>query len=173
VAGWWREMRRIDTVVSASQVADLLSRADEMCRDRGARLTSGRRAVLDILFRENRAISASEIRKQLEPVLRRQLQPTTIHRALIFLLRHRLIARLASRNTFVAIDPRHSQTSIFMSCENCGSSLRTDNFLIVEQDAGDLKFRIRLVELLGTCARCLQNGNTGRRQFALAGKSRK
>jgi Fur family zinc uptake transcriptional regulator len=101
---------------------------------------------------------AYEILKQLEP-LGSQWQPITIYRALNFLRRQGLIVRLASSSTFVAIDPRHSQAGIFLTCENCGTSIRKNNFLIKklrEHNAGDSSFRIRLegLELLGICARC-------------------
>jgi Fur family zinc uptake transcriptional regulator len=136
-----------------------MSHADQFCRDRGERLTPNRRLVLDTLVRENRAMRAYEILEQLEP-LGSQWQPITVYRALNFLRRQGLIARLAGRNTFVAIDPQHPQTGIFLTCENCGTSLRTDNFLVeklMERNAGESSFRIRLegIELLGTCAKCL------------------
>jgi Fur family zinc uptake transcriptional regulator len=153
-------MIRHDVVDSVSQVSNLLSRADEFCRGRGARLTLNRRVVLDILLRENRAMGAYEIQKQIKTAFGRQLESITIYRALKFLLLQGLIARLATRKKFVAIDPEDSRTSIFLICENCGASFRTDNFLIeklTEQNADDLRFRISLegIELLGTCCRCL------------------
>jgi Fe2+ or Zn2+ uptake regulation protein len=116
--------------------------------------------VLDILLQENRAMGAYEIQKQIKTAFGRRLESITIYRGLKFLLRQGLIARLATRKKFVAIDPGDSRTSIFLICENCGALFRTDNFLIeklTEKNADDLSFRISLegIELLGTCGQCL------------------
>jgi Fur family zinc uptake transcriptional regulator len=154
-------MPRLSAVDPASKAHDPISWADKFCRDHGARLTLNRRKVLAILVKENRAMGAYEILKRLQP-LGSQWQSITIYRALDFLLRQGLIVRLASSGTFVAIDPRHSQSDIYLTCEHCGKSIRKNNFLVkklVEQNAGDSSFRIRLegIELLGTCAKCLSS----------------
>jgi Fur family zinc uptake transcriptional regulator len=154
-------MPRLHTIDPASKAHDLISRADKSCREHGARLTLNRRKVLAILVEENRAMGAYEILKRLKP-LGSQWQSITIYRALNFLLQQKLVVRLTSSGTFVAIDPRRSQTSIFLTCETCGTSIRSNNFLsktLMEHNAGGRNFRIRLegLELLGTCARCLSS----------------
>jgi Fur family transcriptional regulator, zinc uptake regulator len=153
-------MPKVHRANSSSEVRDSLSRADKLCRDRGLRLTRNRREVLEILLQENRAMGAYELREELEAASGRRIQPPTIYRALYFLVRQRLVARLASRNAFVVMGPRLSQKGIFLTCENCGSSFKADNFLfekLVQQNASDPSFRISLqgIELIGTCARCL------------------
>jgi Fur family zinc uptake transcriptional regulator len=153
-------MLRLHAIESATEVGEFLARADKFCRAHGARLTRNRREVLDILLQENRAMGAYELREQLEAASGRQIQHPTIYRALYFLMRYGFIARLASRNAFIATGPQQAHVGIFLTCENCGSSFRVNNFLIeklLQRNASDHSFQIRLqgIELLGTCSRCL------------------
>ena len=85
-------------------VSDALTRADEICAERGARLTALRRAVLEIVWASHAPIGAYEILDRLQTARRAdndepaRAAPPTVYRALDFLLEHGLAHRIESLN---------------------------------------------------------------------------
>ncbi|MEI2734956.1 MAG: transcriptional repressor [Rhodoblastus sp.] len=87
-----------------------------------ARLTPGRKAVLDILESARRPIGAYEMIDILAASAGRRPAPTQVYRALDFLVEQGLVHRLASRNAYLACGHGHeaSEPVAFLICDGCG-----------------------------------------------------
>ena len=126
-----------------------------------ARLTPGRKAVLDILESARRPIGAYEMIDLLAGSAGRRPAPTQVYRALDFLVEQGLVHRLASRNAYLACGHGHgaSEPVAFLICDGCGHvdeatspALSAD----VAAVAGKRGFapRAQIIEIAGRCAAC-------------------
>lgn len=144
----------------AAQMARALQDAVSLCRDRGARLTGRRLAVLELLWQARQPLGAYQLLSRLAALYGRKLAPPTIYRALEFLLGQGLIARIESRNAYVpCAHPERAHGCVFLVCDQCSSSFELEDPALEELIKGDarrLGFQLvrRVVELQGTCAHC-------------------
>ena len=136
-------------------VAEALARAERVCRLRGVRLTPLRRRVLELIWRDHRAVKAYDLLALLEPPKR----PITLYRTLDFLIEHGLVHRLSTLNAFVGCSLASPHRALLLICYRCG--------LVEEQPAEELLSRLQreaerchfqplveTVELLGLCRDC-------------------
>ena len=141
-----------------------LEQAENLCQQRGSRLTDLRRRVLEIIWNSPTPLGAYAILD----VLRddgRQGAPPTVYRALDFLLEQGLIHRLATLNVFTGCrrpDCRHSGQ--FLICRDCGqvdelSDPAIEDLLRAEAAARRFEVLTQMVEVLGRCPDC-QRGAT-------------
>ncbi|MEM7564684.1 MAG: Fur family transcriptional regulator [Pseudomonadota bacterium] len=138
----------------------LLSRADQHCKEKNLRLTSRRRQVLEILLTSHQPMGAYDILDQLNRD--EKVAPSIVYRALEFLLEQGLIHRLESKNAFIScIHPGHGGVIQFLICRNCEQvaelESKNDRFLA---DAERMGFSVdhSIVEITGICAQCQKNG---------------
>ena len=126
-----------------------------------ARMTPGRRRVLDVLTREHRPVGAYELIDLLGAETGRRPAPISVYRALDFLVEAGQVHRLASRNAFLACGHGHGvhEPVAFLICEGCGKvSERTSSALA--HDVRDLTKaagfhpRAQVIEIAGQCADC-------------------
>ncbi len=143
----------------SSNALQALERAENLCQQRGTRLTELRRRVLEIIWNSSTSLGAYAILD----VLRedgRQGAPPTVYRALDFLLEQGLIHRLASLNVFTGCrqpDSRHSGQ--FLICRDCGqvdelSNPAVEELLRAEANAREFEVLAQMVEVLGRCPDC-------------------
>lgn len=136
-----------------------LEQAENLCRQRGARLTDLRRRVLEIIWSNSTPLGAYAILDMLRDD-GRQGAPPTVYRALDFLLEQGLIHRLASLNVFTGCrqpDCRHSGQ--FLICRDCGqvdelSDPAVEDLLRAEAAARRFEVLAQMVEVLGRCPDC-------------------
>lgn len=99
-----------------------LQAAECLCAERGARLTTQRKAVLALIYRHGDPISAYELLRQLKES-HPKAEAMTVYRALEFLQQQQLIHRIASQNAFTACDtPSQHHHAQLLLCERCGQS---------------------------------------------------
>ena len=145
--------------MEARRLSRLLRRAEALCRERGARLTEQRKAVLRLLCESDRPLSAYELLDRMRSTLKNPAPPT-VYRALDFLLEQGLVHKLESLHAFVGCShPEHPHASQFLICADCGGVAEVEDQSVVEslQAAGEaVGFHTErpVVELLGTCAQC-------------------
>ncbi len=131
-----------------------------VCRLRGARMTPLRQAVLKTLWSVKRPVGAYELRDLLSDASDREFAPPSIYRTLDFLCEQGVVARIESRNAYVArIHPDHDHTCVFLVCESCGDAVEIENpkvETLINEDAKRLGFAVnrRVVEFSGFCAPC-------------------
>src|SRR6056297_1198280 len=134
--------------------------AAELCAQRGARLTTIRRLILELLWRRNEPMGAYELIDDWKRATGRTVGPPTVYRALEFLIAQGLVSKHESRNAFVpCAHPEHHHICVFFICVACGASTELEDPEIearLSRDAATLGFRIgrRIVEGQGTCAVC-------------------
>src|SRR5690606_4872791 len=118
-----RSPRRADTRPTERQIAARIAHAKAHCRERGAHLTAQRAEVYELLLRRNGSAKAYDLQHDLQQ-RRGRVAPTTIYRALEFLVEQGLVHRVDALNRFVACshDPDESEVHhpLLLVCEVCG-----------------------------------------------------
>ncbi len=137
----------------------ILYDAEATCRQGGLRLTTIRRRVLEIVAASHAAIGAYDIIERLAEG-GRPPAPMTVYRALDFLIRHRLVHRLASLNAYVACRCPTAEHGVqFLICRQCGtigeiSDARVDRAIGEAASASGFAVVAPVVELAGLCRGC-------------------
>lgn len=149
-------MNKITSIINNK----IITKAEKLCKQRKVRMTQQRLEVLRLLSKQNIAASAYDLLDLLrksEP----HAKPSTIYRALNFLLQQRFIHRIESTNSFILChyftDPLH--TFAFFICDKCGliTEYKTDNIKIILQHiASIIEFSIlqTVIEVHGVCLQC-------------------
>ncbi|BCF96047.1 transcriptional repressor [Paraburkholderia sp. PGU19] len=143
----------------AARLAHKLARADALAADRGLALTTLRRQVYALIAQSERPIGAYDLLAALEPQ-RGRVPPTTVYRALDFLVEHGFVHRIESKNAFFACcqmgEPHQSQ---FLMCDSCGETVEIPGDGLATQLSGSapahgFEVHHQVVELSGLCAAC-------------------
>jgi Fur family zinc uptake transcriptional regulator len=152
--------------MSQAALDRVLKRAEQLCAQRGARLTDQRRRVLELVCASERPLSAYEILDRLRETVRNPAPPT-VYRALDFLLEQGLIHKLESLHAFVGCShPEHPHASQFLICAECGEVNELEDPSVIrslQSAARGTGFQTSkpVVELLGTCAECARKPDNG------------
>src|SRR3981189_3799594 len=85
-------------------VSKALRTADQVCSERGLRLTPTRKRVLELIWTRHAPIGAYDILSQLSKE-GRQDAPPTVYRALSFLMGAGLIHRIDTLNAYLGCEP--------------------------------------------------------------------
>lgn len=140
----------------------LLTRAQQVCEQRGVRLTPQRVRVYEIIVSHSRAISAYElldVLRETEP----QAKPPTVYRALDFLLAQGFVHKVESTNSYIACClPGHTgHCSQLLICDECGTveECHADdlsNALLARAQKSGFSVNHHVIETHGTCHDCQQ-----------------
>ena len=139
---------------------DALTRAEQICREKGSRLTTQRKHVLSLIWESHRPIKAYDILEKLSET-QGKVQPPTVYRALDFLLEHGLIHRIDSLNAFTGCShPEARHNCFFLICGSCGNADECCSDVIngaIQKTVGDNNFKPSHItlEVSGTCEKCL------------------
>jgi Fur family transcriptional regulator, zinc uptake regulator len=148
---------------AAHSLKERLAQADAFAAEHGLMLTPLRRQVYELVAGAGRPIGAYELLAELEPQ-RGRVPPTTVYRALDFLVEHGFVHRIESRNAFVACceigKPHQSQ---FLICERCGDTVEIPGEelaarLTATPPAHGFELHKQVVELSGLCGECKAQG---------------
>ncbi len=141
------------------QTDTALARAQRICAIRGARLTTLRRRVLELILLSDQPVGAYALLAELQRG-RGKLGPPTVYRALEFLLAHQLIHKIETSSAFIACgDIEHPHESQFMICDDCGATeeIRDDEIVTKLRRLGEGRgFAIerQIIEARGLCPAC-------------------
>ena len=144
---------------TARRQKSFLQHAEQLCKQRGVRLTQQRRRVLEIINNHNQPIGAYDILQQLD-ASEGAIAPPTVYRALDFLLQQGLIHRLQTLHAFVGCEhPDHHHTGQFLICTECGQVEELEDSAVNSSlhDAAEAIGFVeeqRVVEVTGRCASC-------------------
>lgn len=137
--------------------------AEAICAGRGARLTTLRRRVLELIWSSHAPVGAYDLLRRLSRE-RETAAPPTVYRALDFLLDHGLIHRIESLNAFVGCAaPVEAHSGQFLICRRCGAAAELDDPRVrraIAHGARELRFTVEsdTVEIRGLCAACGERG---------------
>ena len=136
-----------------------MQRAQELCEERGARLTEQRKSVLRLLCESDRPLGAYDLLEQLRGLVKNPAPPT-VYRALDFLLEQGLVHKLESLHAFVGCThPEYPHAGQFLICSDCGGVNEVEDpgveqSLHAAGEAAGFQTERPVVELFGTCAQC-------------------
>ncbi|WP_392566801.1 zinc uptake transcriptional repressor Zur [Utexia brackfieldae] len=137
-----------------------LTKIEMICAKRNIRLTAQRKAVIQLMLKADRAMSAYDLLDQLREI-EPQAKPPTIYRALDFLIEQAFIHKVESLNSYI-ICPNFddlSHISILFICNQC-QTIHEQHSAIIEQElqamAKQDQFTIQhsVLEIQGTCQHC-------------------
>lgn len=135
-------------------IAGAMERADQICADKGVRLTPVRRRVLEVLLEEHRALGAYDVLERLN-VEGLGSKPPIAYRALSFLVDMGFAHRVEKLNAFVAcVDPRGCGQPALYICSQCGTIAETEVARSVDDVSGFSVSSI-VIEIEGICPACL------------------
>jgi len=144
----------------ADCVTGALLSAENVCAEKGVKLTDLRRRVLELVWESHRPVGAYNI---LEALMKEQrAAPPTVYRALNFLQEQGLVHRLASINAYVGcVNPQTSHTGQFLICGTCQESTeilndKVTNVLRESAENAGFDVQQQTIEIIGTCNRCRQ-----------------
>ena len=137
-----------------------MTRIEQICAEKGLRLTPLRRKVARLLADTHRPLGAYEIVERLAAD-GEQTPPMSVYRVLDFLVAEGLAHRIESRNAYLACVHPHGDEDVvvFLICEQCGltqevSSHAVGRDLAWASRAVGFTPRQRVLEIAGSCARC-------------------
>jgi len=142
-----------------SCVSDAIATAEQLCLERGLRLTAIRRRVLELVWRSHKPVGAYDILELLGEG-QGSAAPPTVYRALEFLIEAGLVHRLDSLNAFIGCpDPLHNHAGQFLICRNCRTVTELSESGIEALVAGtaakfDFDAERQMLEIEGLCKNC-------------------
>ncbi len=133
--------------------------AEQLCQERGARLTPVRRKVLELIWESHRAVKAYDLLERIRP-FEFAAKPATVYRALEFLLENGLIHRVESLNAFIGCvcsETRHDQ--LLLICNRCNEVEERPAPEVMAALAGEIRsagFTVhrKAIEVHGLCRQC-------------------
>lgn len=144
-----------------THAAQALARAEQICRERGLRLTPIRAKALQALHADHRPVGAYDLADRISPEGGRRLAPISIYRALDFLVEQGFVHRLSSRNAYVACLHGHGADEVvaFLICEACGGVDEDSSPAMKQAVAAIAQSRQfapshQVVEIVGRCEHC-------------------
>lgn len=137
-----------------------LQSAETICMEKGVRLTSIRRRILELVCASHKAIGAYE----LLDLFREQdskAKPVTIYRALDFLMDVGLVHKIESLNAFIGCLQAETQhQTVILICDHCENAYELDA-TSVYQSLFAMSKKIQFtplsltIELHGLCVSCV------------------
>jgi Fur family zinc uptake transcriptional regulator len=140
-------------------VQDAIAAAEAHCAAEGLRFTPVRRAALDILLREHRAMGAYELLDRLKEA-GFGAQPPVAYRALDFLVAGGFVHKIERLNAFVACaHPGAAHSPAFLICRICDAVAEAQaaparGTLGAAARAAGFTIERTVVEALGVCPAC-------------------
>lgn len=136
--------------------------AEQLCAERGVRLTPIRRKVLELIWGSHQAVKAYDLLDRIRP-LEQAAKPATVYRALEFLLEQGLIHRVESLNAFIGCScAERPHEQLLLICVQCQEVEERPGLAVMEALARELEqasFAIhrKAIEIHGVCAHCVSS----------------
>jgi Fur family zinc uptake transcriptional regulator len=140
-----------------------LAAAEQLCLHRGVQLTPIRHKVLELILNSHKAVKAYDLLDQIRPS-NDAAKPSTVYRALDFLLEQGLIHRVESLNAFVGCHSSgmlHDQ--LLLICTKCLNIEERPAILMLQALAEELQQanftpQRKTIEIHGYCKACRDAG---------------
>lgn len=145
--------------MTTKETLRLVTKAEQLCTQRGARMTPARREVFELLARESGSIGAYELLDKLKDAVP-NAKPPTIYRALDFLQEQGFVHKITSSNSYVLCSHFDHQHPVQMLiCESCGSvqEIQSDGVydaLRKQAESHGFEVASQTIEAHGCCKDC-------------------
>ncbi len=143
-----------------SCIEQAVGRAEEICAQKGVRLTPLREAVLRVLLSSHKALGAYDIIEKLQRDGRR-LAPISVYRIIDVLLGAGLVHRLESKNAYFAClsEHRDSKSMLILICDDCSRVAEAEapeawRAIKTVTQANGFTVSDTVLEIQGICADC-------------------
>ncbi len=152
---------RSDDHQHSTCLASILTAAEQVCRQRGLKLTPLRYRVLELVWKTHEPVKAYDILQILQSE-KKGAVPPTVYRALDFLQQQGFVHKLESMNAYVGCGaPGQHHTSQFLICHQCGVVAELDDddigqLIGSKTDALGFKASQLTIEIKGLCGSCQQ-----------------
>lgn len=146
--------------MTTKETAILITKAEKLCEQRGARLTPARREVFEILAGESGAVGAYDLLDKLKAAVP-NAKPPTIYRALDFLQEQGFVHKISSSNSYVLCSHFDHQHPVQMLiCDSCGTVQEIQSegvYNALRKQAEDHGFQVetQTIEAHGICSNCV------------------
>ena len=143
-------------------IESAITQAQNLCKERGVRLTRVRQRVLELVWQSHQPLGAYTLLSLLAEEGFNSAPPT-IYRALEFLQNEGLIHKLASVNAYTGCsNPGNPHEGHFFLCLSCNQALELDTSTLqnsLQNSAENHGFAIaqQTIEITGYCAQCQQS----------------
>jgi|SRR5664279_2262832 Fe2+/Zn2+ uptake regulation proteins len=140
-------------------VSEALTTAAQLCVMHDVQLTPIRHQVLELIWGSHKAVKAYDLLDRIKP-LQNSAKPSTIYRALDFLMEQGLIHRIESLNAFVGCRcSGHQHEQLLLICNNCQeveerSAPEVMQALSREVKQADFIVHSKTIEIHGVCEKC-------------------
>jgi Fur family zinc uptake transcriptional regulator len=145
--------------MTCKETLRLVTKAEQICENRGARLTPARREVFEILAAESGAIGAYDLLDKLKSAVP-NAKPPTIYRALDFLQEQGFVHKISSSHSYVLCSHfGHHHPVQMLICQRCGSvqEIQSDGvYDALRKQAENQGFTVatQTIEAHGLCHDC-------------------
>ncbi|MBV8060208.1 MAG: transcriptional repressor [Alphaproteobacteria bacterium] len=118
--------------------------------------------IQKILAKAEKPLSAYDVVSALSKLLKRNVAPMTVYRALQHLCAHGIVSRIESSNTYVLCrHPQEDHHCLFFICRNCGTATEAPDQSIrntLKKEAQKFGFDInrQVLEVIGLCKDCAE-----------------
>lgn len=140
-------------------IRDAISVAEHLCIKRGVQLTPIRHKILELIWNSHKAVKAYDLLDLIRP-MNDAAKPSTVYRALDFLLEQGLIHRVESLNAFVGCHSsgtKHDQLLLICAaCHNVEERAAPNVFLALAEEMQNAAFKPqrKTIEIHGLCKNC-------------------
>ncbi len=147
-------------------VSKALRAAEQICAERGLRLTPIRKRVLELIWKRHAPIGAYDILSQLGKEGGRDAPPT-VYRSLSFLLGAGLIHRIDALNAYLGCEtPKQGHSAQLLVCRSCRAVTELGDpaitrLLSQRVKAAGFTADARDLEIKGLCGTCRAGAATG------------
>src|SRR5690606_12671602 len=151
--------RKSSAKTTASAIASRLEAAHAHCRARGSRLTTQRKEVLELLLLRGGSAKAYDLQDDMR-ARHGRVAPSTVYRALEFLMAQHLVHRVDALNTFIACNAEHvAHHPLLLVCSNCEVVTELQDDAIYKTVQSTLRqagagFVESEIEVKGLCGKC-------------------
>jgi Fur family zinc uptake transcriptional regulator len=151
--------RGLHSKTSTAAITSQLDAAAQRCQEQGSRLTALRREVFELLLRRGGSAKAYDLQDDMQ-TRHGRVAPSTVYRALEFLMAQHLVHRVDALNTFIACNAEHeAHHPLLLVCSRCEAvtELHDDEVYdavrkkLREADSGFVESDI---EVKGVCGKC-------------------
>jgi len=136
-----------------------ITNAEQLCANRGVHLTPIRHKILELIWNSHKAIKAYDLLDLIRPS-NDAAKPSTVYRALDFLLEQGLIHRVESLNAFVGCrssGAKHDQLLLICTiCQDIEERPAAQVFSALSQETQNADFnpQRKTIEIHGLCKNC-------------------